>query len=64
MVSSPGKKLSGNEMKNLTGGAVKAASKVWVCIFDGVTCYAVKYDCYASCDKPWNCISFTDCPYE
>jgi hypothetical protein len=59
--------LSRNEMKDLKGGggAVTAYDKVWVCINDGVTCYAVKYDCYAACISPWNCVLFNNgCPYE
>jgi hypothetical protein len=59
-VSSPGKKLSRNEMKNLSGGAVGALA-IWVCTIE-YDCYSTLAACRANCAKPAVCKAYGYCP--
>ncbi len=59
MASLPGKKLSRNEMKNLSGGA--AAAGTWVCRRDGYTCFSTKSACVANCSNKV-CVLYGACP--
>jgi hypothetical protein len=61
MASFPGKKLSRNEMKNLSGGATAAAG-IWVCPIDGYDCYPNLSACRAGCSNPKSCRSYSYCP--
>jgi hypothetical protein len=61
--SSPGKKLSRNEMKNLTGGLNNnAGGGLWVCTADYYDCYFSKYQCQLSCSVPSSCRFYSYCP--
>jgi hypothetical protein len=59
MASFPGKKLSRNEMKNLSGGA---AAGLWVCTSDGYECYKYKSQCQSACSVPSSCRFYNYCP--
>ncbi len=58
--SSFGKKLTGNDMKKLQGGALPAG--LWVCTADGYECYRYKSQCQAACSNPASCRNYTYCP--
>jgi hypothetical protein len=54
-----GKKLSRNEMKNLSGGA--AYYGTWVCPSDGYSCHLNQYRCLRICPDKY-CYLADYCP--
>jgi hypothetical protein len=56
----PGKKLSGNDMKNLKGGFIYGGT--WVCTSDDYQCFWYQWQCQRACSDPRSCQIYPYCP--
>jgi hypothetical protein len=57
-----GKKLNGQDMKNVQGGVIIYGYGLWVCSVDYYECYQYRGQCLTYCSRPSACQWSQNCP--